>query len=109
MTADELLTKTDLEKAVSTLKNELLDSISAMIGGGTATGSRVLNVKQAAEYLKCAEDTVRKRAQRGEIAYSKDGRDLKFYISDLDEYLRSKRIMSVDEASQKASLLRHFR
>lgn len=108
MTADELLTKTDLERVVSSLKVELLDSIQSLLGGVGRVGN-VLNVKEAAEYLKCAEDTVRKRAQRGEIAYSKDGRDLKFYISDLDEYLRSKRIMSVDEASQKASLLRHFK
>lgn len=109
MTADELLTKTDLEKAVCSLKHDLLNSIQTMLGGGGVAGKQVLNVKQAAEYLKCAEDTVRKRAQRGEIAYSKDGRDLKFYIEDLDKYLRSKRIMTVEEASQKASLLRHFK
>lgn len=54
MTADELLTKTDLEKAVCSLKHDLLNSIQTMLGGGGVAGKQVLNVKQAAEYLKCA-------------------------------------------------------
>ncbi len=65
---------------------------------------RKLNSKEAALYLGISVITLRRKASKGEIASYKDGR-IYFEISDLDEYLLSKRRSSVEQSRQVAAML----
>ena len=94
MTADELLTKGDMEKALAGMKSELISTIQNLLKGKT---DPVYNAEQAAEFLKCSTATIRRRAAAGEIAFSRDGSDLKFLESDLRSYLKANRVMTMDE------------
>lgn len=93
MVANEIATKDDLENVVqklqSVIANEIKKNCAPMI--------RVYDVEGAAEFLKCSKVTVRRRAANGEIAYIKEGKDLKFLESDLVAYLMKKRVLSFDE------------
>lgn len=47
----------------------------------------VLTVKEAAEFLRCSPDTVKRRARAGELPASKIGRAWRFRRADLDRWL----------------------
>jgi excisionase family DNA binding protein len=47
----------------------------------------VLTVEEAAEFLRCSPDTVKRRARAGELPASKIGRAWRFRRADLDAWL----------------------
>ena len=52
-----------------------------------------LNVKEVAEYLRCAEGTIRNLIKKGEIPYYRLGpKKLFFRKSSIDEWIASKEI-----------------
>ncbi|MFT3919929.1 helix-turn-helix domain-containing protein [Cloacibacterium sp.] len=65
---------------------------------------RKLNSREAALYLGISVITLRRKAGKGEIASYKDGR-FHFEMSDLDEYLLSKRRSSVEQSREVAAML----
>lgn len=99
MTADELLTKGDLDKAIDGLKNELLEALQGMLKGSS---DPVYNTAEAAKLIKCSKASIRRRAANGEIAFSRDGTDLKFLESDLMAYLKKNRVKTMDECMSEA-------
>jgi excisionase family DNA binding protein len=50
-------------------------------------GKRLLNVKEAAQYLGLSVDTVYKKARLRELPYVKVGRALRFDVKELDRYI----------------------
>ncbi|MDV7698005.1 helix-turn-helix domain-containing protein [Chryseobacterium soli] len=67
---------------------------------------RMLTTKEAASYLGLSVITVRRKVGKGEItSYRPNKGKLYFEISDLDEYLLSKRRSSVEKAREVASML----
>lgn len=69
-------------------------------------GKRMLTTKEAAFHLGLSVITVRRKAGKGEItSYRPNNGKLYFEISDLDEYLFSKRRSSVEKSNEKASML----
>lgn len=94
MTPDELLTRGDMEKAIDGLKSDIITTIQNLLNGKT---DPVYNAEQAAEFMKCSPVTIRRRAAAGEIAFSRDGSDLKFLESDLRAYLKANRVKTMAE------------
>lgn len=69
-------------------------------------GKRMLTTKEAAFYLGLSVITVRRKAGKGEItSYRPNNGKLYFEISDLDEYLSSKRRSNVEKVKEVASML----
>ncbi|MBM7421068.1 MULTISPECIES: helix-turn-helix domain-containing protein [Chryseobacterium] len=67
---------------------------------------RMLTTKEAAFYLGLSVRTVRGKAAKGILtSYRPWGKNLYFEISELDEYLFSKKRSSVEKSSEKASML----
>ncbi len=58
------------------------------IKSDTVITKRLLNVKEAAEYLGLAVDTLHKKKTLREIPYVKIGRSLRFDIKALDIYIK---------------------
>jgi len=50
-------------------------------------GKRLLNVKEAAQYLGLEVDTVYKKARLRELPFVKVGRALRFDVKELDRYI----------------------
>lgn len=53
---------------------------------------RYLTVPEAATYLGCTVVALRRKVQRQDIPYIKDGRSVRFDIRDLDAHMRAHRI-----------------
>lgn len=51
---------------------------------------RFFNAKELATYLGLSEETIRKRAQRGTIPFSKFGKSLRFDIRKIDTWIKQK-------------------
>ena len=67
---------------------------------------RMLTTKEAAFYLGLSVITVRRKAGNGVLpSYRPNEGKLYFEISDLDEYLLSKRRSSIEKAREVASML----
>ncbi|MBF6643572.1 helix-turn-helix domain-containing protein [Chryseobacterium indologenes] len=67
---------------------------------------RMLTTKEAAFYLGLTVRTVRAKASKGILtSYRPWGKNLYFEISELDEYLFSKKRNSVERSAEKASML----
>lgn len=94
MTPNELITKGDMEAALDVLKRDIIATMNDLLKGKT---DPVYNVSQAAEFMRCSEATIRRRASAGLIAYTRDGSDLKFLESDLRAYLKANRVKTMDE------------
>jgi excisionase family DNA binding protein len=60
--------------------------------GGDLSARRYFATKEAAEYLGTTPAALRKRVERGEIPYIRDGRRLRFDRLDLDAHMRARRI-----------------
>lgn len=54
--------------------------------------SKVTDLTGAADYLGITERHLRELVYRRKIAYTKAGRLLRFYVEDLDKYLRDNRV-----------------
>jgi excisionase family DNA binding protein len=52
-----------------------------------SVGKRLLNVKEAAQYLGLQVDTVYKKARLRELPYVKVGRALRFDVKVIDRYI----------------------
>jgi len=59
-------------------------------------GKRLLNVKEAAQYLGLAEDTVYRKARMRELPYVKVGRALRFDVKALESYIDRNTIETLD-------------
>lgn len=67
---------------------------------------KMLTTKEAAFYLGLSVITVRRKAGKGMFpSYRPNEGKLYFEISDLDEYLLSKRRSSLEKSREKASML----
>lgn len=64
--------------------------------------TELLNIKEAAVYLKMAYGTLYRKHAKGEIKGYKNG-GLKFKISDLDDYLLGKASRTVEEITNEAN------
>jgi excisionase family DNA binding protein len=61
-----------------------------------------LSFDQAVVYLKTTKRSLSERVRAREIPYIKDGKFIKFRRKDLDAYMESRRVMSVDELQRVA-------
>lgn len=59
-------------------------------------GKRLLTVKEAAQYLGLAEDTVYRKARMRELPYVKVGRALRFDVKALESYIDRNTIETLD-------------
>jgi len=96
---EDIATKEDLKafesRMVALLKSTMSSSIKK-----TET---YMTLKEAALYIKKRPQHLGEIVRAGEISYIRDGRLIKFDIKDLDNYMRSHRIMSDDEAASAAA------
>ena len=61
-----------------------------------AIGRRLLNVKEAAQYLDLEVDTVYRKSRLREVPCVKVGRALKFDVRALDRYIEQHTIETID-------------
>ncbi|MGB6871378.1 MAG: helix-turn-helix domain-containing protein [Acidobacteriaceae bacterium] len=66
-----------------------------MVSNGTI-GRRLLNVREAAQYLDLEVDTVYKKSRLREVPSVKVGRALKFDVAALDRYIEQHTIEVID-------------
>ena len=60
------------------------------------TGRRLLNVEEAAQYLKLEVDTVYKKSRLREVPCVKVGRSLRFDVKALEQYIEQHSIQTID-------------
>lgn len=60
-----------------------------------------LSTEEAAEFLKVGKKSLQRYRNAGKLAYSKDGKTIRYRKSDLVKYL-NKYYFSIDEISKKA-------
>ena len=94
MTADELVTRNDLERVQASILKAMHDMIHPL--------EKYLSFDEAVQYLKTTKRSLAERVRNREIPYIKDGKFIKFLREDLDAYMESHRVMSVDEARSAA-------
>lgn len=94
MTPDELVTCNDLER----MKESIIKAMEAMLH----PQEKYLSFDQAVVYLKTTKRSLSERVRAREIPYIKDGKFIKFRRKDLDAYMESRRVMSVDELQRVA-------
>lgn len=68
---------------------------SGMVSNGTI-GRRLLNVREAAQYLDLEVDTVYKKSRLREVPSVKVGRALKFDVEALNRYIEQHTIEVID-------------
>jgi excisionase family DNA binding protein len=61
-----------------------------------ANGKRLLNVREAAQYLGLEVDTVYKKARLREVPYVKVGRALRFDVKALERFIEQHTIETID-------------
>jgi len=59
-------------------------------------GRRLLNVREAAQYLGLEVDTVYKKSRLREVPYVKVGRALRFDVKALERYIEQHTIETID-------------
>jgi excisionase family DNA binding protein len=59
-------------------------------------GKRLLNVREAAQYLGLEVDTVYKKARLRELPFVKVGRALRFDVKELDHFIEQKAFKTID-------------
>ncbi|MDX6559941.1 MAG: hypothetical protein QOF72_2990 [Blastocatellia bacterium] len=62
-----------------------------------AIGRRLLNVREAAQYLGLEVDTVYKKARLREVPYVKVGRALRFDVKALERFIEQHTIETIDD------------
>ena len=62
----------------------------------TAIGRRLLNVREAAQYLGLEVDTVYKKSRLREVPCVKVGRSLRFDVKALEQYIEQHSIQTID-------------
>ena len=67
---------------------------SVVLNGGI--GRRLLNVREAAQYLDLEVDTVYRKSRLREVPCVKVGRALKFDVRALDRYIEQHTIETID-------------
>ena len=67
----------------------------AIVSNGNI-GRRLLNVREAAQYLDLEVDTVYKKSRLREVPCVKVGRALKFDVEALDRYIEQHTIETID-------------
>ena len=66
------------------------------MGSNGTFGRRLLNVREAAQYLDLEVDTVYKKSRLREVPSVKVGRALKFDVKALDRYIEQHTIETID-------------
>ena len=67
-----------------------------MVSNG-AIGKRLLNVREAAQFLGLEVDTVYKKARLREVPYVKVGRALRFDLKALERFIEQHTIETIDD------------
>jgi len=62
-----------------------------------AIGKRLLNVREAAQFLGLEVDTVYKKARLREVPYVKVGRALRFDLKALERFIEQHTIETIDD------------
>lgn len=94
MTPDELVTRNDIAK----MQESILKAMEAMLH----PADPYLSFEQAVVYLKTTKRALADRVRAREIPFIKDGKFIKFRRKDLDAYMESRRVRSVDELQRVA-------
>jgi excisionase family DNA binding protein len=77
------------------VENMPLKKSVVMVSNGSI-GRRLLNVREAAQYLDLEVDTVYKKSRLREVPSVKVGRALKFDVQALNQYIEQHTIESID-------------
>ena len=75
--------------------NAFRKAVGEMVSNGNI-GRRLLNVREAAQYLDLEVDTVYKKSRLREVPCVKVGRALKFDVEALDRYIEQHTIETID-------------
>ena len=75
--------------------NALRKQMAEMVSNG-AIGRRLLNVREAAQYLDLEVDTVYRKSRLREVPCVKVGRALKFDVRALDRHIEQHTIETID-------------
>jgi excisionase family DNA binding protein len=100
--ADERVIKIDrhnVRTARSHTSRTRMETSRKSIGGMVSNGSigrRLLNVREAAQYLDLEVDTVYKKSRLREVPSVKVGRALKFDVEALNRYIEQHTIETID-------------
>jgi len=74
----------------------MLEKNAAQMLSNRNIGRRLLNVREAAQYLDLEVDTVYKKSRLREVPCVKVGRALKFDVEALDRYIEQHTIETID-------------
>lgn len=74
----------------------MLRKETAQVVSNGIIGRRLLNVREAAQYLDLEVDTVYKKSRLREVPSVKVGRALKFDVAALDRYIEQHTIETID-------------
>jgi len=77
------------------VENMPLKKSAVMVSNGSI-GRRLLNVREAAQYLDLEVDTVYKKSRLREVPSVKVGRALKFDVQALNQYIEQHTIEPID-------------
>lgn len=83
MELNDLVTKADLQS----LKMELLVELSKLMKPKSDDRKNALTFRDACDYLQMPASTLRAKVRSHEIASAKIGKQLRFLVKDLDNYL----------------------
>jgi excisionase family DNA binding protein len=75
--------------------NAFRKAVGEMVSNGNI-GRRLLNVREAAQYLDLEVDTVYRKSRLREVPCVKVGRALKFDVRALDRYIEQHTIETID-------------
>ena len=74
----------------------MLCNRSGEVGQNGTIGRRLLNVREAAQYLGLEVDTIYKKSRLREVPCVKVGRALRFDVQALDRYIQQHTIETID-------------
>ena len=71
-------------------------AIDSQVVSNEGVGKRLLNVKEAAQYLGLEVDTIYKKSRLRELPSVKVGRALRFDVEALDRFIQQHTIKTID-------------
>lgn len=93
MDVNEIATKADIAELTEKIVSLISNSFKAR-----HDDNYIMQLKEAAQYLRCNANELRIKALKGEIPYIRDSRRYKFTKKDLDDYILSYRVQDNTEA-----------
>ncbi|MDE5418491.1 helix-turn-helix domain-containing protein [Labilibaculum sp. DW002] len=96
-----LISPEDLKKTIEVAVSKVLSKKLEVKEKESESTSKVLMLRQAAEYIQMPIPTFRERLARNEIKGAKIGKSWRFFPEDLDEFIKKNLRKTNDEIEQE--------